>query len=91
MVRKPSLLSASVALSAGSLLLATTSVLVGRRVNYLDYLPAFNVMAAGMLALCLGALAVGVVGTWRSRGRSPGLWLADTLAVLVLGLFLLDA
>ena len=91
MVRKPLFLSASLALSAGSLLLATTSVLLGRRVNYLNYLPVFNAMAVGMLALCVGALAVGVVGTWKSRGRSPELWLADALSILVLGLFLFDA
>lgn len=58
--------------------------------NYLDHLPAFNAMALGMLVLCLGGLAVGVVGTWRSRGRAATLWLANALAALLLVTYLFD-
>ena len=80
-------LSTSLLLSCGSLLLAASSMALARRVNYVDHLPAFNAMAAAMLALCAAALIAGVVGTWKSRGRSLSLWLADAVALLVLGMF----
>jgi len=87
---KLSLLRTSLLLSAGSLLLACTSTILGQRVNYLDYLPAFNAMAATMLALCIAALAAAVVGTWKSRGRSTTLWLADLIAVLILAMYVFN-
>jgi hypothetical protein len=82
--------SASLLLSAGSLLLGLVSMTLGRRVNYLDYLTLFNSMAAAMLALGAAALAAGVIGTWKSRGRSGVMWLASAIAVLILCLYLLD-
>ena len=81
---------ASLLLSAGSLLVALVSTLLGRRVNYLDHLPLFNSMAATMLALGVAALAAGVAGTWKSRGRDATPWLADAIAVLVLGLYVFN-
>lgn len=84
-------LNASLLLSAGSLLLAFVSIAAGRRVNYLDHLGAFNAMAAAMLALGAAALVVGAVGTWKSRGRSASLWLADALAVLVVSSYVFDS
>lgn len=87
MTQRPSLLSTSLLLSSGSLLLAATSMVLARRVNYVDHLSAFNAMAAAMLVLCAAALTAGLVGTWKSRGRSLPLWLADAVALLVLGMF----
>ena len=80
----------SLLLSAGSLLLALVSITIGRRVNYLDHLTLFNLMAAAMLALGVAALAAGVVGTWKSRGRSAAMWLAIAIAILILLQYLLD-
>ena len=90
MSRKPTLLRTSLLLSASSLLLACTSIVLGGRVNYLDYLPAFNAMAATMLALCIAALTAAVVGMWKSRGRSITFWLAVVIAVLILGMFVFN-
>jgi hypothetical protein len=47
-------------------------------------------MAMAMLVLSVGALVTGVVGTWKSRGRSMTLWLADVIAVLVLGTYVFN-
>ncbi len=88
--RSGSLLRVSLLLSAGSLFLALVNILLGRRVHYYDDLAAFNAMAAVMLALGVAALVIGLVGTWKARGRSAPLWMADALALLVVGFYLLD-
>ena len=80
--------NASLLPSTGSLLVALVSVILGRRVSYLDHLAAFNSMA--MLALGVAALVVGLVETWKSRGRSASAWLADLLAVVVVGLYVFN-
>lgn len=81
---------ASFLLSAGSLLLATVSIVLGQEVNYLDYLSLFNAMAAGMLSLSAAALLVGLVGTWKARGRSVLLWSADAVALMVAALYVFN-
>ena len=85
-----SLLQTSLVMSVSSLLLAFISIALGQRVNYLDYLPFFNAMALVMLSLGVGALLLGLLGTWRTRGRSLPLWFANVLALLVLSLYLFD-
>ena len=90
MTRTLSHLTLSLLLCALSLLLAVGNTLLGQRVNYLDYLTFFNVMAVSMLALSVAALATGALGTWKARGRSPALWLANAIALLLLGAFLFD-
>ena len=50
------LLRSSLALYAGSIVLALVSTALGREVNDLDQLTFFNVMAAAMLVLAAGAL-----------------------------------
>lgn len=88
--RRESLLNASLLLSAGSLFLALVSILLGRRVDYYDHLSAFNLMAAAMLSLGVAAFVVGLVGTWKARGRSVAFLAADVLALFVVGLYVFD-
>jgi hypothetical protein len=83
-------LNLSLLLSASSLSLATVSVLIGRRVDTIHHLGLFNAMAMAMLAFGAGALAAGLIGTWRARGRSAPLWLADAVASSVVALYLFN-
>ena len=85
------LLRLSLLFNVGSLFLMHVSVALGRRVYYLDHLPLFNAMAAGILALSAAALATGLAGTWKVRGRSAWLWFADGVALLVLAEILFDS
>lgn len=82
---------ASFLLSASSLLLASISIILGQQVNYLDYLPFFSAMALLMVSLGIAALLMGLVGTWRMRGRSMPLWIANVVALLVLSLYIFDS
>ncbi len=77
--------------SAASLLLAATSIVIGRQVDYLDHLPLFNAMAAGMLALVLAALLSGLAGTWKARGRGAWLWSANVVAVFATAFLLFNS
>jgi hypothetical protein len=86
----PSPAIVSLLFSAGSLLLATTSVVIGRQVNYLDHLALFNAMAAGMLSLSVAGLVAGLVGTWKARGRNALLWSANVVAAMVTALYLFN-
>ena len=85
----PPLAINSLLLSVGSLLLASISIELGRQVNYLTYLSFFNVMTVGILSMSAAALLVGLVGTWKTRGRSTSLWLANAVAVYVIALMCL--
>ena len=80
----------SLALTTGSLLLGLANIGLGRRVNYLDHLLLFNLLAVTMLALAAGALIVAGVPLARARGRGGSLWLAATLAISLIGAYLLD-
>ena len=82
---------ASFLLSASSLLLASISIMLGKQVNYLAYLPFFNAMALLMVSLGIAALLLGLIGTWRTRGRSTLLWVANVVALLVLSLYVFDS
>ena len=90
MTRTLSPSNASFLFSAGSLVVALVSTTLGRRVNYLDYLTLFNVMAATMLALGVLGLAAGAIAAWKSRGRGATTWLAVGIATLIVAMFLLD-
>ena len=90
MVVKTSARKVSLVLTTGSLLLALVNILLGRRLNYLEHLPMFNTLAAGMLALVAAALVVAGVPLVKARRRSASLWLVAVLAGFVFGLYLLD-
>lgn len=80
----------SLALTTGSLLLGLANIGLGRRVNYLDYLPLFNSLALTILALAAAAVVVAAVPLVRSRGRGGSLWMAAILACGLIGAYLLD-
>ncbi|MEM9907568.1 MAG: hypothetical protein AAF921_21370 [Cyanobacteria bacterium P01_D01_bin.44] len=84
-------LRTSLWLSASSLLLASVSLVLGQQVNYLNHLSFFNAMALGMVSLSIAALLIGLIGTWQTRGQSVTLWLANMLALVILGLYLFDS
>lgn len=66
------------------------SVALGQLVNYLDNLLLFNAMALVMVLAGVAAVLVGLIGTWRTRGRSALLWFADTIALLTVALYVFD-
>jgi hypothetical protein len=90
-------MSSRISLTAGSLLLTATSILVAvvsaalaSRVSYLDHLPLFNSMAAVMLALVGAAIVAAAVGVRRARwGRADG-WGAFAVALAWAALLLLN-
>ena len=90
MVRSMSSPALSLSFTTASFLLGLISILIGRRVHYLDHLPVFNAIAATMLALVVVGLAAPVVPLWRSRGRGASLWIAAALALVVVATYLLD-
>ena len=90
MILRMSSLRTSVSCTAAALILAVGSMLLGKRVNYLDHLLAFNLLAASMLVLVVIGLVTAVVSLARSRGRSGPPWIAAVVAVVVLAGFLLD-
>jgi cytochrome bd-type quinol oxidase subunit 2 len=90
MTRSVSATRRSLMLTTGSFLLGLISIALGRRVNYLDHLPVFNVLAAAMLVLVVVAVVVAFAALVRSRGRGASLWLAATMGTAVLGIYLLD-
>jgi hypothetical protein len=83
-------LRASFASTGGSLLLALSSVLLGRMVYYLDHLLVFNVMAALMLLLAIVGLGAGVAAAWHARGRGALGWVASLTALALIGVYLAD-
>ena len=80
----------SLAFTSMSFLLGATNILVGRRVDYLEYLPLFNAMAVTMLGLVLVGLIAAIVALAKARGRGASPWLSATFASLVLATYLLD-
>lgn len=80
----------SLASTASSVLLAVISIQLGRRLNYAERLPMFNVFAASMPGLVGVGLVAAIVPLFRVRWRSPSLWVAAVFAALVLGSYLLD-
>jgi hypothetical protein len=80
----------SIALTLGSVLLGVLNIGLGRRVNYLEHLTAFNSLAAAMLALVSIGFVVSVVSLVRNRGRNGSLWGSAALAAGILATYLLD-
>lgn len=80
----------SLMLTASSFLLALVSIQLGRRLNHLEHLPMFNLLAAAMLVLVIAGLVVAFVPLVKTRGRGASLWLAAAVAIVVLGAFLLE-
>ena len=79
----------SLLLTTTSILLAFAAIQLGHRLNYLEHLPMFNAMAAGMLALVVAGLVFAAVTLVRARGMGGSLWFAASLATVVLGMLLL--
>lgn len=76
---------------ANSILLAQLNISLGRQVNYLDFLPLFNVLTYGIF-LCAGiAILLSVAGLWMVKFKSLPLMLTGlaSFAYLIL-LFLND-
>ena len=90
MTLKASARDLSLALTTGSLLLGLANIGLGRRVNYLDHLTLFNLLALTMLVLAASAVVVATVPLVRSRGRGASLWMAAILACGLIGTYLLD-
>ena len=90
MTRSISATRRSLMLTTGSFLLGLVSIALGRRVNYLDHLPVFNMIALVMLALVVAAVTVACVALVRNRGRGASLWIAATMGSVILGMYLLD-
>jgi len=90
MILRMSPAKVSLLFTASSVLLAVISIQLGRRLNYLEHLPMFNVFAATMLGLVGVGLVAAIVPLFRARWRSPSLWLTAALAALVLSSYLLD-
>ena len=82
---------ADVVLSFSSLVLALTSILLGTRVHYLDYLSFFNALALAILVSAAGGLLLSIGGAVTSRGRSLSSWMSLGLALLVLTAVLFDS
>lgn len=90
MTRSVSATRRSLMFTTGSFLLGLVSIGLGRRVNYLEYLPVFNMIAFAMLALVVTAVTVALVALIRNRGRGASLWIAATMGTVVLGMYLLE-
>jgi len=71
--------------------LTRLNIYLGTQVNYLDYLPLFNVLTTAILACAGIAIILGLVGLWKVRFRSIPLSLTSlaSSAYLIL-LFLID-
>ena len=71
--------------------LARLNIYLGKQVNYLDYLPLFNVLSYGVL-LCAGiAILLSFVGLWRVRFKSiPLAWISLASSTFLILLFLID-
>jgi len=90
MIRRLSPRGISLMLTTSSFVLGLVSIQLGRRLNYLEHLPMFNVLAAGMLVLVGAGLVVACVPLIMARGRSVPLWVASALAAVILASYLLD-
>jgi hypothetical protein len=76
---------------ANSILLARLNISLGRQVNYLDFLPLFNVLTYGIF-LCAGiAILICFAGLWMVKFKSLPLMLTGlaSFTFLVL-LFMID-
>ena len=90
MILRRSFPGVSFALSSASALVAAGSILLARRLDFTRHMPLFNMLAMVMLALVVAGLVVGIVGLARNRGKGLPLWAAETLALVILGSYLLD-
>jgi hypothetical protein len=82
--------NASIVCTTASVLLGLVSIQLAKRMDFLDHLRMFNLLAAAMLGLVIVGLATAIIPLSKARGRSASLWLAVVFAVSVLGLLLLD-